>query len=437
MIIKRFTAKTEEEALAEAKKELGESLVVMSVKKTRRKGFFGLFSKKITELTAAVEDEQEISRNKAEAQKKSESDIREALSAINKVVQADNKSPGTSGKGSAASPAPAATATPKKAVSVMNEKDDKAQSTEAIEEKLDQLQNLLKSRFSEDGTESGGKEGQENKKDPDNKTDSEMEKFIDILRSTLIDSEIDGSYVDQAVCELRKSMKPGTDVDHALEQIYQKLILRLGGPALLRTSEKGPRVLFFVGPTGVGKTTTIAKIASRMMIEQKRKVALLTADTYRIAAVEQLRTYADILGVPFRVVYTPEEVKDTVASFKDFDFILVDTAGHSIKNEEQKNAMNAIIHAVDSDYDTQVYLVLSVTAKYKDQVKTADVYSDLTKYNLIFTKLDESDFIGCIYNLHVHTGADVAFVTDGQNVPDDIDVFDPQKTVKKLLGGED
>ncbi len=418
MIIKKFTGKDEEQALAQAKKELGDGLVVLSVKKIRRKGLLGLFSKKNTELTAAVEDANEIKRNREEAQKKSEADIREALQAIKKVVNEDEKPVKKENQ-----------------ASIIAESSVKKADTEKIEEKLDQLQDLLKSRLTDEGERSEEKPAEEKK--PEKQEDSELDRFIEILRGTLIDSEIDGKYVDQAVGELKKNLKPGTDVDHALEDIYQKLILRLGGPALLRTSDKGPRALFFVGPTGVGKTTTIAKIASRMMIDQKKKVALLTADTYRIAAVEQLRTYADILGAPFYVVYTDDEVREKAALLKDYDFILVDTAGHSVNNKEQRDAMNAIMHSLDEVCDTKVYLVLSVTAKYKDLVKTADIYSKLAKYDLIFTKLDETDSIGCIYNLHMHTGADVAFVTDGQIVPDDIDVFDPQKTVKILLGGRD
>ncbi|MBQ7557242.1 MAG: flagellar biosynthesis protein FlhF [Lachnospiraceae bacterium] len=425
MIIKKFTGKDEEQALAQAKKELGDGLVVLSVKKIRRKGILGLFSKKNTELTAAVEDANEIKRNREEAQKKSEADIREALQAIKKVVNEDEKKTGTAEK----------PVKKENQASIIAESSVKKADTEKIEEKLDQLQDLLKSRLNDDGDKSEEKPVEEKK--PEKREDSELDRFIEILRGTLIDSEIDGKYVDQAVGELKKNLKPGTDVDHALEDIYQKLILRLGGPALLRTSDKGPRALFFVGPTGVGKTTTIAKIASRMRIDQKKKVALLTADTYRIAAVEQLRTYADILGAPFYVVYTDDEVREKAALFKDYDFILVDTAGHSVNNKEQRDAMNAIMHSLDEVCDTKVYLVLSVTAKYKDLVKTADIYSKLAKYDLIFTKLDETDSIGCIYNLHMHTGADVAFVTDGQIVPDDIDVFDPQKTVKILLGGRD
>lgn len=425
MIIKKFTGKDEEQALAQAKKELGDGLVVLSVKKIRRKGLLGLFSKKNTELTAAVEDANEIKRNREEAQKKSETDIREALQAIKKVVNEDEKKTGTAEK----------PVKKENQASIIAESSVKKADTEKIEEKLDQLQDLLKSRLNDDGDKSEEKPAEEKK--PEKQEDSELDRFIEILRGTLIDSEIDGKYVDQAVGELKKNLKPGTDVDHALEDIYQKLILRLGGPALLRTSDKGPRALFFVGPTGVGKTTTIAKIASRMMIDQKKKVALLTADTYRIAAVEQLRTYADILGAPFYVVYTDDEVREKAELLKDYDFILVDTAGHSVNNKEQRDAMNAIMHSLDEVCDTKVYLVLSVTAKYKDLVKTADIYSKLAKYDLIFTKLDETDSIGCIYNLHMHTGADVAFVTDGQIVPDDIDVFDPQKTVKILLGGRD
>jgi flagellar biosynthesis protein FlhF len=203
----------------------------------------------------------------------------------------------------------------------------------------------------------------------------------------------------------------------------------------MKGDEKGPTVAFFVGPTGVGKTTTIAKIASSYRIEKHMKVALLTADTYRIAAAEQLRTYANILEVPFRVVYTEEEMTAAIEDFKDYDFILVDTTGHSPNNDSQFEDMSDLINAVETPAKKEVFLVLSASTKYKDLKKIADMYKGLSDYKLIFTKLDETSTLGSIYNLRIYTGAMVSYVTYGQSVPDDIDYFNPQSTVKQLLGG--
>ena len=203
----------------------------------------------------------------------------------------------------------------------------------------------------------------------------------------------------------------------------------------ITASEKGPKVVFFVGPTGVGKTTTIAKIASKFSVESKKKVVLLTADTYRIAAAEQLRTYANILDIPFRVIYSTDEVTQALKDFKDADFILIDTAGHSYHNSSQKDTMNEFVHSVDGLAEKEVYLVLSATTKYKDLISVADTYTGAEEIRLIFTKLDETATLGNLLNLKLHTGAPLSYVTYGQNVPDDIEKFNPQKTVKNLLGG--
>lgn len=186
----------------------------------------------------------------------------------------------------------------------------------------------------------------------------------------------------------------------------------------------------------MGKTTTIAKIASGFSVEDKKKVALLTADTYRIAAAEQLRTYANILEVPFRVIYTIEELENALGDFKDFDYIFVDTAGHSHQNQAQKEAMTAFVKCVDGLVEKEVFLVLSATTKYRDLLSIADSYKDMADYKLIFTKLDETTAFGNLLNVKLYTGAPLSYVTCGQNVPDDIERFNPQKTVKQLLSGQ-
>lgn len=170
-------------------------------------------------------------------------------------------------------------------------------------------------------------------------------------------------------------------------------------------------------------------------MEGKKKLALLTADTYRIAAAEQLRTYANILEVPFRVIYTEEEMEQALQEFGDFDYIMVDTAGHSHQNEAQREAMKEFIHFMDGKAEKEVFLVLSSTIKYRDLINIADAYSEMTEYKIIFTKLDETTTLGNLLNLKLYTGASLSYVTSGQNVPDDIEQFNPQKTVKRLLGG--
>ena len=179
---------------------------------------------------------------------------------------------------------------------------------------------------------------------------------------------------------------------------------------------------------------TIAKIASTLKLTKKTRVALITADTYRIAAVEQLKTYANILGIPLEVVYSADEMDKTIDELKEFDLVFVDTAGRSHQNAEQVQDIKKILDKVPEE-DKEVYLVLSATTKYKDLKKISEVYRKITEYYLIFTKLDETDTVGNIFNIHMLTGAQLSYATWGQNVPDDIGKMDAQKITKQLLGG--
>ena len=213
------------------------------------------------------------------------------------------------------------------------------------------------------------------------------------------------------------------------------MILKFGQPHGIDLNGKKPKVIFFIGPTGVGKTTTIAKIASKLKVEQGRKVAFLTADTYRIAAAEQLRTYANILDTPFNIIYSAEELNQAIENLEEYDAVLVDTAGFSHKSPNQKEDIKKLIQNVDIQYDNEVYLVLSATTKYKDLIEITDVYHEISDYKIIFTKLDETTTYGNVLNIKLYSKAEVSYITNGQNVPDDIELFNSQKIVKRLLGG--
>ncbi len=302
----------------------------------------------------------------------------------------------------------------------------------AIEEKLDSLQSLLEQQLQKPDED---KEVKEDKKE-EKKEETEIDKFMKLLHNTMLDNEVDEKYAKEIIEEIEQINKPNMPFDYALANIYQKMILKFGMPTSITPAENGIKIVFFIGPTGVGKTTTIAKIASIFRVDQKKKVALLTADTYRIAAAEQLRTYANILEVPFRIIYTVEEIEKALEDFKGYDYILIDTAGHSHQNTTQKESMSNLIHSVDDKVEKEVYLVLSATTKYRDLISIADSYKEMADYKLIFTKLDETTTLGNLLNLRLYTNADMSYVTYGQNVPDDIEEFNPQSTVKQLLGGK-
>lgn len=390
MIIKKFQAPTETEAMLMAKEEMGSAAVIMNIKTIKQRGLARLFKKDIVEVTAALEER----------------------------IPTDKL--------------------PTKTIDLIAKEqilpELELPKTNAIEEKLDNLQNILESKIS--NSEKDTDISEDGKKAEENSVNL---KFIQLVYRQLIENEVDEKYANQILGEIESSLKKESNVDSILAGIYQKIILKLGQPKAIEVDEKKGKIIFFVGPTGVGKTTTIAKLASYFKLEKKAKIALITSDTYRIAAVEQLRTYANILDVPLSVVYTLEEFNNSVKMFEGYDLILVDTAGRSHKNDEQCNEMFHLIEdcVISEQLVKEVYLVLSAATKYKDLLKIDQVYSHIKKYSIIFTKLDETTCLGNILNMKLATGVPLSYVTSGQAVPDDISIIDAQKIARSLLGGNE
>ena len=422
MIIKKYVGKTESEATEEARRELGPGIVVMTVKPVRKTGFFSFFSPQKIEVTVGLEEEAERPQRTFSPQK----DIRQVAkktAASEDIAQRDTIL-ASSNMTAAKNP-------------------DIKDENSVIEEKLDNLSNLLEKNFlKSEKTETEQKTVSPDKTEEPEKSNRNMDiseetmSFIKLLYNTLIENEVDEIYVNQLTDEVEKLAKPGMPFDYALSNVYQKMVLKFGKSEPIKLDHEGPMAEIFIGPTGVGKTTTIAKLASELSVTQHKKVALLTVDTYRIAAAEQLRTYASILEIPFRVIYSVEEMKQAAEDFRDYDYLMVDTAGHSLHNDELKQSVESFIRVLEEEMDCENYLVLSATTKYRDLIEIADVYSEMVAYKLIFTKMDETGAKGNLYNIRMHTGSPIAYITNGQNVPDDIAVFDAQRIVKNLLGGK-
>lgn len=421
MIIKKFQAKTEEAALELARKELGSGIVVMNVKKVKKKGLFSIFKPQQVEVTVALEEEEK--QNFREAVAKVSEIARQSEAAGNsRSAKTEPEQPAKQGKAEPGSQ-PEKQRKPEKNTQTIDGRQESA-----IEEKLSTLQNLLEKQISD------VQEKEKDSTEEEKKEDSNVA-FFQLLYKMLLDNEIEETYVGQLVDELDGSVKPDMPIDYLLSVVYQKMVLKFGQIKTIQPAEKGPKLIYFIGPTGVGKTTTIAKIASRFSVVEKKKIVLLTADTYRIAAAEQLRTYANILEVPFRIIYTPQEIRTAIEDYAAYDYIFVDTSGHSQKNTDQRDDTLALLRAADGQAEKEVYLVVSATTKYRDLLNIADTYKKLTDFRLVFTKLDETQCQGNLFNLRLHTDAPMSYVTCGQNVPDDIGEFDAQKTVKLLLGG--
>lgn len=427
MIIKKFQAKTEEAALELARKELGSGIVVMNVKKVKKKGLFSIFKPQQVEVTVALEEEEK--QNFREAVAKVSEIARQSEAAGNsRSAKTEPEQPAKQGKAEPGPKPEKQRQQEKQRRSEKNMQTIDGRQESAIEEKLSTLQNLLEKQISD------VQEKEKDSTEEEKKEDSNVA-FFQLLYKMLLDNEIEETYAGQLVDELDGSVKPDMPIDYLLSVVYQKMVLKFGQIKTIQPAEKGPKLVYFIGPTGVGKTTTIAKIASRFSVVEKKKIVLLTADTYRIAAAEQLRTYANILEVPFRIIYTPQEIRTAIEDYAAYDYIFVDTSGHSQKNTDQRDDTLALLRAADGQAEKEVYLVVSATTKYRDLLNIADTYQKLTDFRLVFTKLDETQCQGNLFNLRLHTDAPMSYVTCGQNVPDDIGEFDAQKTVKLLLGG--
>ena len=416
MTINKFQGRTEEEAIEKAKQEFGENAVIMNVKEVKPKGLFRAFKNSTYEVTAAMEEKEQFVNPKRALQ-----NTKKLHDSINLSADEKIEIPKPDAKPDFRELMQESTV-----VQQMPKQEEKK-----IEQRLDDLSNRLEESLAR--TPMGEKKSEETS--AKEKPASEEFHFVRILYSTLLKNEVHEKYVNQILDEIEKFIRPGNSVDMILSNVYQKLILRFGQPKTIDLSGNKPKVLFFVGPTGVGKTTTIAKIASKYKVEYEKKVAFITADTYRIAATEQLQVYANILDAPMSIVYTQDEMNDAIAKFADYDLVFVATAGFSHKNEKQRNDMKTLLGGVNEEYNKEVYLVLSATTKYADLLDIVDSYREIADYKLIFTKLDETTTYGNLLNIKLYSGADLSYTTNGQNVPDDIEVFDTQKIVKKLLGG--
>ncbi|WP_026526594.1 flagellar biosynthesis protein FlhF [Butyrivibrio sp. VCD2006] len=434
MIIKKFTGKTESEATEYAKKELGDNIVIMNVRPVKKSGFFALFAPSKIEVTVALEDEPSKTIRPVKPVKdqgRGGKPSGRPTSMADKLLkaQADGEIPPL--KVSSTPSAPSKNEVAKEYIPQQEE-------SSAIEEKLDSLHDLIEQNLKseKDDVRSETLDSFADNSEVKNTVSEETLSFVRVLYNTLIENEVDEIYANQLTDEVEKVSKPNIPMEYVLANVYQKMVLKFGPASRIKENPDGPIAEIFIGPTGVGKTTTIAKLASDLCINRKKKVALLTVDTYRIAAAEQLKTYATIMDIPFRVIYSVEEMKQAAEDFKDYDYLMVDTAGHSLHNEEQKATMIGFIKALEECCETENYLVLSATTKYRDLIEIADGYSELVKYKLIFTKMDETRSAGNLYNIHMHTGAPMSYITNGQNVPSDIAVFDAQRSVKGLLGGK-
>lgn len=276
------------------------------------------------------------------------------------------------------------------------------------------------------------------KKEHDNKLKQEIEMLKNIISNLenpnhsndleKICNKLQKLGVNNEIIEEVKTRLPNMEN----EEMSNNLVDYLRENININNSINSERVVL-VGPPGVGKTTTIAKIAANLVFKENKKVGIITIDTYRIGAVEQLKIYSDIMNVKFKAVLTPEEMENAIEEMIDCDTILIDTTGRSCKNSMQISELNNYIKNTGT---TNIHLVLSVTTKERDLEAIIDSYRNVNFENIIFTKLDETTSYGTILNMVKYANKPISYLTIGQNVPDDILNPSKDQLIKILLGVE-
>jgi len=252
---------------------------------------------------------------------------------------------------------------------------------------------------------------------------------IQTLLARLIDAqvreELAHSLAKQAEQMLRQ--QPGTS---AVEIIEHLMLEQFGRSEPILHKKFTQKIILVLGPTGVGKTTTIVKLAADFAVKQKKNVGIINTDTYRIGAQEQLQTYADILGVPLQVVYHPHELEDAMKNMSDRDIIFVDTAGKRPGDEQHKEDLLDIVRMLKPE---DILLCLSATTSFASIKEMVDTYGFVDNYRVMITKLDETKYRGTALNISWYTQRPLAYITTGQNVPDDIEVADVESLVRQIV----
>ncbi len=391
MKIRRYIGANTQEAILKVKMDLGSDAVIISTRKVRPKGFWSFLKKPLTEVIAAIDDDTAVRRESSTA--RTDEKQQQSKAAANNLEKKEEK-------------------------------------IAELENKINSIEKTLLGLMKTSGP---GVITRERAKDYVPETGrGDINLVLHQYYKKLVQNDVEEAFASSIADSIKLKMGSDAGSEKAAAVFHEMISGLWGKPEVIKFRSDGkPTVAMFVGPTGVGKTTTIAKLAADMVLNMKKKVGLITADTYRIAAVEQLKTYAEILGIPLTVIYSPEEIRDAIQAHADKDVILIDTAGRNHRNRNQFDELKLLVGAAQAD---EIYLLLGATMGMKSCRDVIDNYSFIKNYKLIFTKVDEALSIGLLLNVRLLTNRSLSYITTGQNVPDDLEVANAAKLTNLLMG---
>ncbi len=399
MRIKKFIGATLQEAVAQMKRELGKDAMVLQSKTVPGKGLFDYSGQEQVEILAAVDED----RPKTAVQGRTAGRQGGAAVSVPASPSAERREPKEFYVPPVVPPSPESRITARDIELLKAEMKD-------IRATVGKVADFLRYR----------------------NLPALPENLLIILKQ-LLDNEVDEKIAREIVQDVHVRIK-GDEYDD-LRLIVNMSIDRIASviktaAKRTRTEGRGAVVTVLVGPTGVGKTTTLAKMASTAKLVGGERVALISADTYRIGAVEQLRTFAGIADIPLQVVYSPAEMEQAVSRFKHVDRIFIDTTGRGQRDKTNLEEMAKMTQAAQAD---EVHLVLSATTKYRDMEEIIANFRCMGFNRMLFTKLDETTCLGALLNLLIREKKPVSFVTTGQTVPDDIEPVQATRLARMIL----
>ena len=433
MNVKRYIDDNVSQAMEKIRNELGRDAFILNTRKIRRKGVFGIFRKPLVEVVVAYEQAPSKPEPAARAGR-AMYDISAGQTVMpgmapgmwvppptpEQDVMRFKKTDAENGNRPAV-PAPDGGGgepfTPFIPV-ISTGRGEDAEKIESLENKLDSLSATLGNLVSKMQIKGDYR--------------ASYTPEIEALVLSMIENEVHEEFAHRVAREVAEiAEKQNASAVEVMEQILKQY---LGEAAPIKLKRFKRQVILFAGPTGVGKTTSLAKLAAIYSINHHAKVGIVTTDTYRIAAVEQLKTYAEILELPISVAYTPDEVADCLKEHEDKDVVFIDTAGKSPNDRTLETEITQLIKHSQAD---EVHLVLSATTSFAGCLNVLNTYSFLRDFKLLFTKMDETDTWGTILNLKFLSDKPLSYMSSGQNVPDDIEVADMRKIIKRLIGREE